>query len=346
MVIQPESNHIKGSRMSNLALAPVDGTETPADTSTKVNWKFVTHLQPDTDALLCIWAAQRFIAKPEDERDFAFVASGENLPAEEAEGYTVLTMDTGRGELDQHEKNLERSSSFVLLCEKYGLVNDYAMQPLIELSRATDNVEKVDFTSIHFVLKGLWYYYRDPKSKEVDWSAVVNSAFTILDVLYNQASSREAAHKMFEKVGKVEDLPSGNKISVLMGQPRLRDAAFEAGAQIVLFTHMVDKKNGTFGVCIQVNKRRFKANLAPLMTGLRALEASKRGVAIDGRTDLGSTGAMPEFGGWYFHDSGNLILCGSRTHQLQEGEHTKLSVDELLSVFRKRANQILVTPIK
>lgn len=302
-------------------------------------WKLVTHERPDTDAYLCLWAAARFVVKT-DNFVVAFVRAGEQLTPEDMEGHRVLHMDTGLGELDQHGKRLGRTSSFELFCKAHGLMEDDALEPLIELSRATDNVEEINRTSVHYVFKGLAHHYTDRQTKETDWDGVVTAAFGILDIFYGQAQSRLISVEDFKRLGRMEALDNGLKVAQIFHQPRLREAAFQAGADVVVWT--VDLKRGDFKgkfyVGIQTN-RNSPVTLKSVMSGLRIAEAARRGLKPEQTQghDFGAVGKKDLFGSWYLHDSEKLIVCGSNAHPLEYlTEFTRLNPGEILKIVCDR----------
>jgi hypothetical protein len=291
-------------------------------------YKLVTHQRPDTDAWACLWVAARFIAK-DVEYSIHFVPAGDRLPPEEEEGYRVIYMDTGKGHFDQHEKELARTSSCKLLCEGRLLYNDPALKPIIELTVATDNVEAVDRTSVHYVLKGLAYHYKDPETKEIDWSAAQVAAFVIFDILYSQAVDRERNRSLYEANKEGRTLANGIKIANLWHRPGTRDAAFEDGCDVVAY--FVKRRHGIYPI-IQVN-RNSKVLLDRVIFGLRTAEAKKRGVPTKGH-DLWAIGSNPAFGAWFYHDSRRMIACGTNGHELTDkSEFTQLSVREIMNVI-------------
>lgn len=301
-------------------------------------WKLVTHYYPDSDAICCLWAAAKFIAK-DAEHTLCFVPAGDKLPADDAEGYRVLEMDTGKGELDQHEKRLKRASSFALFCEKYGLSDDPGIVPILEMSRKADNVEDMSRTELHFVFRGLAYHYTD-KNKEVDWQAVCDYAFIALDILYSQGRQRAKSTQELSSIMHRYELPNGVVLATVWWRPALRDAAFESGADVVMFTQNIDRKANLFYVGIQTN-RKSRVTLETVISGIRLAEAQKREVETAGH-DLRAIGIDPHFGGWFMHDSLKLVACGTRGHPLEGDEFTKLTPQEILGVLRERLGKLPV----
>ncbi len=301
----------------------------------KKQYKLVTHQNPDTDAFLCLWGALKFVVE-KDNWCVSFIPASETLSEEDAEGYEVLVMDTGGGPLDQHGKELERSSSFELFCRHYGLMENQSLQPLIELSQATDNVEKVSFTDVHYILKGLAHYYRDSENKAAGWEKACDFAFALFDILYGQAGSREVSKREFAKLGDVIEEIDGIKFCFLPDKANLREEAFNAGADVVMWTSIKDRKNGRFYTGIQVS-RNSSLTLAPVIEGIRAAEGRKRKVNIVGRRDLGDIGENHEFGGWFLHDSKNLIVCGSRSKDIVKyDDYPTLTAKEIADIVRGR----------
>lgn len=287
----------------------------------KLPWKIVFHDNPDTDAYACIWAAQRFVVPGGDECMFESVPAGESLPPDEREGYNVLTVDTGGGSDDQHGKELEGSSSFKLFLENHRLANDPGFSLISDLTVMADNVKKMDLTSVHYVLRGLRHRFTNRATGETDWESAFTIAFAMFDILYSQTHMRLHSRRLWEKFGgadKFETLPNGLKIANVMFQPNLREEAFNAGADVVLwFGRPADEKlKDRFYPAIQVH-RDLPLKLYRVIESIRRAEADKRGIDLRGRQkELCAFGTNHSFGNWFFHDSGRFIGCGTRSHEL------------------------------
>ena len=293
-------------------------------------WLLVTHQRPDTDAWLCLWAADRFIVPEDAPRQLSFVEASTRLSSErEAEAEQVLYMDVGGGDCDQHGKRLVRSSSFKLVVEKYGLNADGSFNELVELACATDNVERIDPTSIHYIIKGLPAYHRE--NEVIDWTAISNHVFMLFDILHGQAKSRIEAREGLKQFGRCYELRNGLCLGTTWCHPELREAAFESGAHVVMWTNMRGKKGVEFG--IQVG-RSSKISLRSAMAAIRQAEAAKRGVTItpDEAKSLGTLDALPS---WFQHDSYHLILSGCRSHRLTGDEYSRLTPYEVLDILKR-----------
>ncbi len=292
-------------------------------------WILVTHDSPDPDAFACLWFAVRFVVG-DAPYEIRSVRAGERLPDGECAGCHTLHMDTGRGQFDQHERELHRASSFKLLVEEYGYAEDPGIAPILAMTVAVDNVDQMAWTDASYVLKGLRFYYKDPESKQIDWDAAVIMANTLLNILYDQARSRARAAKEWEEIGSLITLPNGLKLAYLGFKPNLRGAAYEAGADVVVW--MVPRSKRFYPI-IQLG-RGCSLKLNALVAEIRKAEATKRGISSRGY--LGVIGSMPQFGGWVLHDSCRLILCGSRSHELtEETEFPTLKPHEILDITKR-----------
>ncbi|HEX8994157.1 MAG TPA: hypothetical protein VF803_02795 [Candidatus Paceibacterota bacterium] len=298
-------------------------------------YKLVVHQHPDTDAILCLWAVQRFALPKGADYQIVFVNAGDGLSEAEKIGYNVIEMDTGRGELDQHGRHLKRGSSFKLVCQKYGISHDPALTPLIELADATDNVEKISLTDVHYLFKG-----RRSKCKTEDhWGAFVYLAFNDLDTLYDQYSAWARADREFGKNGDIKTLGNGIKISFILGRPNLRDAAYRAGADVVVWSE--SRPGDKYHIGIQTS-RDSTVSLRSLARSIRIAEAQMRGIDIAG-LDLGASD-VPKIPGWRLHESGNLLTCGTKGHPLEGDQFSKLSAGVIRQTVERTLGNTKVRP--
>jgi hypothetical protein len=312
--------------MATPVLAIVESNATSTEASAQKPWVLVTHQRPDTDALCCLWAAERFIVPKGAPCTVAFIEAGDTYVANEGDDVEVLHMDVGGGNCDQHGKLLERASSFMLLAKEYGLENDPALQSILDLTIRTDNVEEIDRTSIHYVFKGLPGICRE--GSEISWIQVLENAYVILDIIYGQEQAREKSRLEFKKTGRMKTLRNGLRIATVWWNPSLREAAFEAGADVVMWTQ---KRSKGIEVGIQVG-RSSNVPLIGAMRAIRAAEARARGTDVS-KVDLGSLGTLECLPGWFLHDSKRLILSGSRSRRLQGDEFTKLTPEKILDAI-------------
>mgnify|MGYP003393423995 CR=1 FL=1 len=306
-------------------VAGVDGQCQPK------SYIFVTHEYPDTDAWVCLWILRTFVAKDFDKVEIVFVRAGEVLPPEgESDGTSIIHADTGKGEYDQHGKPYTRTSSAAILAEKLGIAEEPGVKEFVELATATDNVERVSPTSIHYFFKGLPYQKRG-EDKQIDWTAIQERVFEVLDTLDSWRSRCEENKRQFkEGGGKLLRLANGLTLGLLAFKPHLRQAAYDSGADVVLWTQAKGKKG--FWVGVQVNSDT-RLSLRIVAAVIRAAELRARGFDVPPIDELTYVGQKEPISGWFLHDSERFIACGSRSHPLEDHEFTKLSIDHLVEIL-------------
>ena len=295
-------------------------------------WALVVHQRPDTDALVCLWAANRFIVVNAPSRIFFIPSGTTGLPAEDEAMYNVLYMDVGGGPCDQHGKQLKRGSSFQLVMQEYGLHDTYpALASFLELTIATDNVEKIDPMSIHYVLKGLPWQFNE--GGEIDWNQVCNFAFIMFDTIYSLEEQKLLTKKRYAELRTMREcefvLSNGYNLACVHYNPEFRECAFDRDADVVVWFSKRRKK-GTFEVGIQVN-RKSPLMLRTIVIALRNAEAEARGVTLT-RDDAATLGILDSVPGWFLHDSLKLVACGTRSHPLTGDEFTYLKTHEILHI--------------
>jgi hypothetical protein len=297
----------------------------------------VTHIRPDTDAWLCIWAVSKYMLLQDDESELKieFVRAGEQMPpkamqAYVRQGYSVLHVDTGLGRFDQHGKELGRTSSFAMLATALDIQHEPDIVHLLELANATDSAEALDPTSIHFLFKSLPSYYYDMTTKESDWGKVLDVVTTVLDSMAGQWRAHAKSKAKFDP-SVIQKTASGKNIAVLPGKASQREAAFGAGADIVLFTE--PQKAGGSYIMVQAhrNAEAVDVRLNKAIAELRRREIERRGQTVNDH-DYTAIGHVEGAPGWYLHDSGKLFACGTRAHPLSPHEMTRLKVAEIVAV--------------
>ncbi len=289
----------------------------------------VGHIWPDTDAWLCLWIAKKFVPKTA-KAEIVFVRSGESLPGSDDDP-SVLHFDTGGGEYDQHGKSSRRTSSAMLLAQHLELQDDPGLGALLELTVMVDNVEQIAPTNLHYIIEGLPRIHRGADN-QIDWVAAQRAVFDMFDIVYGQETGRQESRDRLEEFAGFHTLPNGLRYTELLWCPNLREAAFERGADVVLWTQ--HKKSG-FWVGVQVN-RRSGVLLSSVVASLRKAEVAKRGIAAEG--DLARVGQ--EGTNWFLHDSRRLVLCGSRTHELTDEEFTRLTFQQVCQAVGQALEKI------
>lgn len=287
--------------------------------------KLVTHKFPDDDSLLCLWMAKKFIPRT-SKAEIVFVNAGESLP-DSAEDPAILHFDTGNTEFDHHSNGNYQTCSAALLAEKLGKQDDPGIAPLFEMATAVDNVQAIPYTSIHFIIEGL---PRECKKTDnsVDWTTVIQEVFRMFNIVYGQAVSRAKAIESYKEHAQRTSLANGIKACFLPGIPQSRNAAFEDGAHVVIWTQHrkdpEDKSQMLLYVGIQINRRYPNLLLDYVAAALRLVETTKRKIAVKGRLDYTGEGNS-----WFLHPSKRLILHGSRTSVPAKEIRTLLTPTEI-----------------
>ena len=294
----------------------------------------VGHRFPDDDVWLCCWMAKQFIPKAVGA-EIVFVNAGKTLPGSDGDP-SVLHFDTGRGEYDQHGKGLQQTCSAAILAEKLGLENDPGLAPLIEMVTAVDNAEAFPPTSLHFVIEGYPRTFKKPDG-HIDWQRVQGRVFELFDIVYGQQSSRAQARANLYKYSGWRILPNGLKVATLLGHPELREAAYEKGAAVVVWTQSRGKNH--FYTGIQISRSYPELRLDKVAAALRSAEAKARGANVQGE-DLGYVGRGGSVSTWFIHDSLRVILNGSRTWKPNEDEYTKLTPEQIVQLVHQALSAI------
>jgi hypothetical protein len=286
---------------------------------------FVGHRFPDDDVWLCFWIAKKFLPKAANAK-IVFVNAGESLPGSE-EDPSVLHFDTGGGEYDQHGKGFGQMSSAAILATKLELLEDPGLKPLIEMANAVDSINPLPSTSIHYAIEG--YPRMFQAEGTIDWKEVQTRVFELFDIVYNQETARAQSRENLKRYAEWTTLRNGLKIVSILWHPELREAAFEAGATVVVWTQSKGKKG--FYVGIQRSRECPQLRLDGTIETIRSGEAKVRQIDVRGKNlrYLGRKGPVP---GWFLHDSLGLILCGSRSYKPKEDEYTKLSPRQIVGM--------------
>lgn len=292
------------------------------DTSPKVT-ALVGHRFPDDDVWLCFWIAKKFIPNAADA-ELIFVNAGTSLSGSENDP-SVIHFDTGGGQYDQHTQDRGRTCSAAILAERLQLLQDPGLTELIEMVTKVDNVEPLARTNIHYAIEGYPRLFHE--HGDINWKKVQERVFELFDIIYAQETRRAQAKENLSQHATWTILPNGLKVATLLWHPELRDAAFEQGADVVLWT--VRKGNRKFYVGIQRSRNlNGLLSLRGTAVNLRAVEAQLRSIRVN-REDLGSVGREGPVFNWFLHPSLGLILNGSRTWTPTAEEYTNIRPSNL-----------------
>lgn len=294
----------------------------------------VTHLHPDFDAWLCYWLFTRFVPGAEGA-ELRFVPAGTRWG--EHEDPTIVHVDTGLGKFDQHGKCLLNSSSALLITEAFGIDKDPGLRALLQLAVVVDNAKEIEPTSIVCQIRAYPAIIIDQQTRQPDWHKIKQRVFEIFEIVYHQENDRHNAQQEFAQNSRWHTTNNGLRLALLDDRPHLRGPAFNAGADVVLW--FFRRGNDRFYVGLVINNQSITLNLDYVAYCLRWWEAHMAGISLDGDdTYLYGHGTVGPAGQWFLHDSGNLILYGSKTHPLPASECTRLT--------RKRIEDIVFAALE
>lgn len=275
----------------------------------------VTHVRPDTDALICLWLVKKFVRQARD----AQIVLAERSRIEALRDPNTIFVDIGGGPFDQHGQRFGRASSAVLVANGLGMQNDPRIAALLELAAKADNRNWIPPTDIHHVIYGLRGKLQ--RDGQTDWSTLINMAFMYFDIIFEQESKRiRARDRLAQNPSLIRRLPNDLYVAILIGERGLVDAAYERGVDVTVGTNVVD---GGFYTGIQVNPDRQGLELTRVVEALRQAEAQHRGIDVTGE-NLAYMLADGPIKVWFVLDNFRLILNGSGTWELKEDEFTLL----------------------
>lgn len=313
---------------------------------------FVGHKAPDDDVFLCFYIGKKYIPGAADVR-FEFVNAGESLPGTE-EDVNVYHFDTGGGQDDQHGKGIKRTSSAQILAERLGVQNDPGLKLLLAMATAVDNVEPLSHRDIHFTVEGYRALFRKEDGK-TDWDTVIQRTLELFDINYKQETQRVQSRQQLDKHARWTVFPNGLRLATILWQPQLREAAFERGASVVVWTEIrhrhkdigealswpqfnrAKKSPGfsqndweqVFYTGVQRNRKIPGFSLDTVTKDLTVAEAKKRNSSL---------ALLPRV--WFLHESKALILNGSLTHDPKREEITQLTPTEIVGTVEKTLARI------
>lgn len=302
----------------------------------------VTHRYPDDDGWLCLKIAKMFIPKATNAQ-IVFVNAGETLPGSEGDS-SIIHFDTGGGEYDQHSREFgkQRICSAVLLVQRLrelGHINpldEAGLKPLLEMATAVDNVQKRQDTDLHFLIEGYRHFFNI--NGNIDWEKVQERVFEDFDIIYGQARQREESRQNLGRIAERTILSNGLKVTTILWHPKLREAAFEEGTGVVIWT--VHKGSKGFYTGIQTNRDYPELLLANVVAELRFVENRTRNKEEVARKFLRYPGRK-EKEPWFLHHSLALVANGTRSCSLQDlEEFTKLTPRQIQGITLRALSAI------
>lgn len=256
----------------------------------------VTHVRPDTDALVAVWILTRFGRCRDYE--LAFVPVGNRLA-----GARVIHVDTGGKEFDHHQTSDHTCAAKLAYESVFPDGDEPAVKAIVE-----------------YALKSDWYLLPKDDAAAFDLNAIIQglnrthpnepvyvaeTGFTILDAICENLRMRLVAESEYNK-GYTFQSTFGSAFAVESGLPHIRDLAHQRGAKVVVF---VDPDFGYRG---------YKANSR---SGVDFSNLFERVRSIEPDAD------------WFLHSSKELLLCGSP--KAPDRRLSRLPLSSLVDLIRE-----------
>lgn len=281
----------------------------------------VTHHAPDLDAIGSVWLFKRFSPEAFADAKVTFVNPGDELSPAAAEhlGFDladVIHVDTGQGEFDHHqpdramEQVCASSLVFDTLKESYPhLENDPALRTLVEYITEVDHFGEIHWPEaahwryslmIHELLRGL--EFQNP----YDDDALLQFGFSCLDAAYESLKQNLKAYEIIAHRGVEFDLNEGKALAIESSND---DTIKMAQKQGYILAVRKDPKLGHI---------RIKARPDSAIDLKQAYD-------LIAKKDPKST--------WYYHNSGKMLLNGSRKHRNQVPSN--LTLEEIVHLLKE-----------
>lgn len=278
--------------------------------------KIITHINPDTDAIVAVWLIIKFLPGwAEAEIDFVEAgADSKKIPGVD-ENADILYIDVGRGKFDHHQ-SAKINSATKLIWEHiqkqtngggFKETEKLAIQELVEVENEIDNARDLKWGEInqpryffyfHLIIDGL------RGCGESD-QQVVEYGFRSLDsILLNLKAKIKAVAEL--KKGIVFPTPWGKGIGVETGNKQVLFRGEVMGYAVVV---KKDPKSGG----VQIYSR--------WDTGVDLTLAFEKFRELDSQSD------------WFLHASKKLLLNQASVNPNMRP--TKLSLEQIISVLKK-----------
>jgi hypothetical protein len=260
------------------------------------------HVQPDFDWLLCYFILWTYVLQVK-KAQVLLVPKGYKGDSTEDQ----LVFDVGGGRFDHHGKIGGRETcSAIMLAEALGLQNSPEMKPLLELALDVDQANKLPVTSIALQVNKLGRKYNHPAPGTPEWNEYIERVFEIFENIRSHEENRSRKRAQFADPRNSYRQQVGDlRVVILLNRTDLRDAAFESGADVIIWTN----NKGEYPTAgVQVNRdSRDKVKLGMVADSLRRAEARARGIDVRGQ-NLTHNGKLPPDPAWYLDDGGHMIL--------------------------------------
>jgi hypothetical protein len=281
----------------------------------------VTHHAPDLDAVGAVWMLKRFDAQHYAVAHLAFVNPGEKITLEEAEEigfqlHEVTHVDTGLGKFDHHQpEHANPNTCATSLTYDHALEvhpelkEDKALQIIAKFVTEIDHFGEIywdDANSpryafmIHELIRGL--EFSDPHNDE----SQVHFGMTCLDSVYATLTQQIKAEEIIATKGEKFEIKAGQAIAV---ETRNDDTIKIAQKMGFVIAVRKDPKMGNIRIKVRPDAEMDLQLLHEKIT------------------------ATDHKGTWFYHNSGKMLINGSRKHRNQTP--SPLTLDEVVTMIKE-----------
>lgn len=280
----------------------------------------VTHHAPDLDAIGATWILIRFDTAHFAGAKFAFVNPGENITLETAEEYgcqlhEVVHVDTGLGTFDHHQQDraLDHNISAMSLVyddllEHYkDQKNDQALKEMVTFITEIDHFAEVSWPEpnsirYNFMLHELLRGFESIEPRDDD--SQMHFGLKCLDCVYMAIKEHLKAQEIIESKGEIFEIKAGKCLALETQNDATIKVAQRQGFILVV---RKDPEKGFLRVKVRPDS---SINLKKLYEAVIKLEPQAT---------------------WFFHQSGKMLINGSRKHFSQIP--SKLNLEKMKSLI-------------
>ncbi len=285
----------------------------------------VTHHAPDLDAIGSVWALKRFETEKFADAKIAFVNPGETISIDEAhelgfELHDVTHVDTGLGRFDHHQP--ERAGDHIcatslvydFMCSRNrDLENDQALQIISEFITEIDHFGEIYWHDagdykytmmIHELIRGI--EFTDPH----DDDSQMQFGLKCLDAAYAALTQQVKAKEVIEEKGQSFTIGPVKCLALETRNDDTIKVAQKQGYELVI---KKDPKQGNIRIKLRPDSKVILKKLYDAV-----LKADT-------------------VGHWFYHNSGKMLINGSRKHTSQIP--SPLSLEKIVELAKETLNE-------
>jgi len=285
----------------------------------------VTHHAPDLDAIGSTWMLKRFETNKYADAQITFVNPGQTISIDEAhdlgyELHDVIHVDTGLGRFDHHQPEMAgkhvcaTSLVYDFVCMRNNeLENDQALQIISDFITEIDHFGEIYWHEagdykytmmIHELIRGI--EFTDPHNDD----SQMQFGMTCLDAAYAALTQQVKAKEVIEEKG--HEFYIGN-VKCLALETRNDDTIKVAQKQGYELVIKKDPKQGNVRIKLRPDSKVTLKNLYEAV------------IKAD------------QIGHWFYHNSGKMLINGSRKHTSQVP--SPLTLDEVINLAKESLHE-------